>query len=134
MIESPEPKQTVYIYQCNGSVINVKGKVNAITLDSCRRTGLVFDSAIASVEVVNSTSVEIQVQNKVPAFAIDKSSGVQLYLSAQCLEAEVVTSKSDQMNILIPGPDGDHVELNVPEQYKTVVRNGALVTTTIEHV
>eukprot|EP01096_Ripella_sp_DP13-Kostka_P004320 TRINITY_DN1649_c0_g1_i1.p2 TRINITY_DN1649_c0_g1~~TRINITY_DN1649_c0_g1_i1.p2 ORF type:complete len:535 (+),score=301.20 TRINITY_DN1649_c0_g1_i1:122-1606(+) len=134
VIESPEPKQTVYIYQCTGSVINVKGKVNAITVDSCKRTGLVFESAIASVEVVNSLSIEIQVQNKVPAFAIDKSSGVQLYLSAQCLDAELVSSKSDQMNILIPGADGDLVELSVPEQFKTVVKNGALSTSTIEHI
>lgn len=134
VIDNPEPKQTVYIYQCTGSVINVKGKVNAITIDSSKRTGLVFESAIASVEVVNSSSIEIQVQNKVPAFAIDKSSGVQLYLSAQCLDAELVSSKSDQMNVLIPGPDGDLVELSVPEQYKTVVKNGALVTSTIEHI
>lgn len=40
----------------------VKGKLNAITLDQCAKTGLVFDSVVASCEVVNSTSVQVRLR------------------------------------------------------------------------
>eukprot|EP01132_Coremiostelium_polycephalum_P005584 gene5584-6951_t len=136
VIEDTDPKQTVYIYQCTDSVIQVKGKVNAITLDSCKKTAIVFENAIASCEIVNCTSIEVQVTGKVPCMSIDKTSGCQVYLSAQSLETEIVTSKSSEMNILIPGatPNDDMIELSVPEQYKTVVKGNKLVTEHVSHI
>lgn len=132
-ISETEAKQTVYIYKCDNAVINISGKVNAVTLDSCRKTGVVFDTAIASFEIVNCTSVEVQVQNKVPSLSIDKCSGVQVYLALTSLDTEIVTSKSDQMNVLFP-VDGEMTEHAIPEQYKTVVVKGGLHTGTIEHI
>lgn len=132
-IADPETKHVVYIYKTDNSVVHISGKVNAITIDNCKKTGIVFDSAIATVEVVNCSGVEVQTQGKVPSFAVDKSSGISIYLSEACLEAELVTSKSDSINVLIPSK-GEIVELAVPEQYKSVIRDGALVTTIIEHV
>jgi len=135
VISDTEVKHTVYIYKCEGSVIQIKGKVNAITIDNCKKCGVVFENAVASVELVNCTSVEVQALGKVPSFAIDKSQSVQLILSKDCLDAEIVSAKSDQMNVLIPGPkEGDDpVEMPIPEQFKTVVRNGKLVTEHVEH-
>lgn len=133
-ISDTEPKHAVYLYKNDRSVVNITGqKINSICIDSCNKTGIVFNSAIAVVEVVNCNGVEIQCQGSVPAFAIDKSSSIQVILSKDCLGAEIVTSKSDQVNVQIP--DGnDLVELAVPEQYKTTVVNGKLVTTCVEHV
>jgi adenylyl cyclase-associated protein len=135
-ITETEVKQVIYIYKCEKAVVNIKGKVNAITVDGCKRTAVVFESAVASCEVVNGISIEIQCQGKVPSIAVDKSSGVQLFLSKDGLEVEIVTSKSDSLNVLIPDPAGgvDPVEIAVPEQFKTLVKNGKLVTTTVEHV
>jgi adenylyl cyclase-associated protein len=62
----------------------------------------VFENAIASVETVNSHSVQVQVLGKVPSFAVDKCSGFNLYLSKDCLDAEIITSKSDAMNVVLP--------------------------------
>ena len=132
VIENPEAKHVVYLYRCNNSVVKINSKVNAITIDECKRTGIVFTDAIATCEVVNSNSVEIQCTGKVPNFAIDKTSGVQLYLGKSGLGCEIVTSKSDQMNVLIPKGD-DMEELAVPEQFKTVIKDGKLVTTHVEH-
>jgi len=134
VISETESKQTVYIYKCRDSVVQIKGKVNAITLDDCSKTAVVFETAIASFEVVNSRSVEVQILNKVPSVAVDKTSGLQLYLSKAALDVEVVSSKSDSMNILLPTADGDFEEKAVPEQYKTVIKNGSLVTETVAHV
>lgn len=41
--------------------------------------------------------------------SIDKTDGIQVYLSAKCKEAEIVTAKSSEMNILLPNADGDFV-------------------------
>jgi len=135
-ITETELKQTIYIYKCTKSVIRIKGKVNSVSLDGCIRTSVVFEDALALCEMVNSNSVEIQCTGRVPSIAIDKCSGVQFYLSKTGLDAEIVTSKSDQMNILIPDPNGaaDPIEIAIPEQFKTVVKNNKLVTTTVEHV
>jgi len=135
-INETEPKQSVYIYKSDNSVVKINGKVNSIAIDGCHKTGIVFQDAISSCEAVNSGSIEIQVLKSVPAITIDKCSGVQIYLSKDSLHTEVVTSKSDQMNVLIPGAkEGDDlIELAVPEQYKTFVKGSRLVTETMEHV
>ena len=134
-IAETEPKHTVYLYKNDNCVLNVQGsKVNSICIDSCNKCGIVFNNCIAVVELINCNGVEIQCQGKVPAFAIDKCSSIQVILSKECLDTEIVTSKSDQVNILIPGQDGDLVELAVPEQYKTTIDNGKLITGCVEHV
>merc|ERR1712063_59510 len=135
VIEETEPKHTVYLYKNDNCVVNVKGnKINSICIDSCNKCGIVFNNAIAVVEVVNCNRVEIQCQGKVPSFAIDKCSSIQVILSKDCLDTEVVTSKSDQVNILIPTESGDLTELAVPEQYKTTIQDGKLITGCVEHV
>jgi len=135
-INETEPKQSVYIYKSDNAVVKINGKVNSIAIDGCHKTGIVFQDAISSCEAVNSGSIEIQVLKSVPSITIDKCSGVQIYLSKDSLHTEVVTSKSDQMNILIPGAkEGDDlIELPVPEQYKTFVKGSRLTTETMEHV
>ena len=135
VIADTEPKHTVYIYKVDRSVVIIKGKVNSICIDSCNKIGVIFDNAIAQVEMVNSTSVELQVTGKVPSFAIDKCGGVQLILSKDCLDAEIVTSKSDAMNVQIPVEgEQDLIEIAIPEQFKTTIVKGKLVTNCVDHV
>jgi adenylyl cyclase-associated protein len=136
VISDVEAKQTCYIYRCNNSTIQIKGKVNNITVDDCTKVAIVFDTVVSSFEVVNCRSVEVQVTGKVPSFAIDKTSGAQIYLSKDALDTEIVTSKSSEMNVLIPGSsaDEDLVEIAIPEQYKSTVKGGKLVTEIVTHV
>jgi adenylyl cyclase-associated protein len=73
--------------------------------------------------------MQVQVLGTCPTVSVDKTDGFQLYLSAESLATQIVTAKSSEMNILIPGgPDGDMIELPVPEQFKTVVKGGKLHT------
>lgn len=133
VIDNTEAKQTVYIYKCKNSTVQIKGKVNAITFDDCTKTAVVFDTVVSSFEVVNCTSVEVQVTGKVPSFAIDKTSGCQVYISKDSLETEIVTSKSSELNVMFPHGD-DLTEVAVPEQYKSFIRDGKLVTEIVHHV
>jgi len=136
VINDTEPKQTVYIFKCSNSTVQIKGKVNSVAVDDCDKVAIVFETVVASFEIVNCRSVEVQVTGKVPSFAIDKTSGCQLYLSKNSLETEIVTSKSSEMNVLLPtsDPDQDLVEIAIPEQYKTTVKNGRLHTEIVQHV
>jgi len=135
VIDQTDMKQTVYIYRCKGSVVQIKGKVNSVTMDECSKTSVVFENIVASFDVVNCNSVEVQVLGKVPTFAVDKTSGCQIYLSKDSLESEIVTSKSSEMNVLFPVDNNEElVEVPIPEQYKSQVKNGKLVTETLTHV
>ena len=48
MIDITAIKQSVYIYKCHDSTIQVKGKLNMITLDNCTKTaGLWFSLSLS---------------------------------------------------------------------------------------
>jgi len=51
----------VYMFNCHDSTLTVKGKLNSVFLDSCRKSSVVFDSLVSSVEFVNCQSVQMQV-------------------------------------------------------------------------
>ncbi|CAK5091318.1 unnamed protein product [Meloidogyne enterolobii] len=113
-------KHSVYIFRCENSVIQIKGKANSVTVDSCKKTSVVFDALLSQVEVINCQSIELQTLGSLPTISIQKTDGCQVYLSKESLNAEIVTSKSSEMNILVPkGADGDFTEFPVPEQFKT---------------
>lgn len=131
-----EKKQTVYIYKCTGATVKIDGKLNAITIDSCKKTNVIFDEAISSCEVVNCNGVKVQVVHKVPAVTIDKTSGGVVYLSKDGLETQIFTSKSDELNVSIPGPSEEvpFLEFPIPEQFLNTIRDGKLHTEMNTHL
>ena len=58
--------------------MQVKGKVNALSVDSCQRLGVVFEDLVSSCELINSSRIQVQVTGVVPSIAIDKCDGVQV--------------------------------------------------------
>eukprot|EP00005_Dracoamoeba_jomungandri_P002013 CAMPEP_0174251008 /NCGR_PEP_ID=MMETSP0439-20130205/980_1 /TAXON_ID=0 /ORGANISM="Stereomyxa ramosa, Strain Chinc5" /LENGTH=474 /DNA_ID=CAMNT_0015331223 /DNA_START=40 /DNA_END=1464 /DNA_ORIENTATION=+ len=136
VIQDVEVRHTVYIYKCEDSVIQIKGKVNAITIDNCKKTGLVFEDAVSVVEVVNCQSVQVQVTGRVPSVTVDKTSGCQIFVSEAAKDVEIVTAKSDELNVVLPpkSSSDDITEIAIPEQFKTVIVNDKLVTEAVQHV
>lgn len=132
VISDTELKQVVYAFKCNKSTLQVKGKINSITLDNCKKMGLVFDDVVGIVEIINCKDVKIQVMGKVPTISVNKTDGCHIYLSQDSLKCEIVSAKSSEMNILVPKKDGEFTELPVPEQFKTVWDGSKLVTTATE--
>lgn len=47
----------------------------------------------------------------VPTITIDKTDGCQMYLSEGSMNVEIVSSKSSEMNVLIPSASGDYVSI-----------------------
>ncbi len=132
-VEDVQPNQSVYAFRCEGSTIKVTGKCNNIVLDSCKKTAVVFDNVVSSVEFINCQSVQMQVLGAVPTISIDKTDGCQMYLSKDSLGAELITAKSSEMNVMIPKGE-DFVEQPVPEQFKTTINGTKLVTNCTESV
>ncbi|KAM6428224.1 adenylyl cyclase-associated protein 1 isoform 1-T5 [Liasis olivaceus] len=132
VISDTELKQVAYVYKCVNSTLHIKGKINSITLDNCKKLGLVFDDVVGIVEVINSRSVQLQVMGKVPTISINKTDGCQVYLSKSSLNCEIVSAKSSEMNVLVPTDNGDFNEFPIPEQFKTQWNGQKLVTTVTE--
>ena len=116
-IQIEEIKETVYIYGCVGSTITILGKCKSIILDSCKKTNVVFDSIMASCEIVNSQRINVYIKEKASAVAIDKTDGIVVHLPRTSLDTEIVASKSSEMNISWPDENGDILERPIPEQY-----------------
>lgn len=102
---------------------------------NCKKVALVLDSAVSALSITSSPSFEVQITGTVPTIQVDNTDGGQLYLSKEGMGGvEIITSKTSAINISTPeGEDGDLVERPVPEQMKTVVRGGKLVTEIVEH-
>ncbi|XP_026525665.1 adenylyl cyclase-associated protein 2 [Notechis scutatus] len=108
LISDTELKQVAYIFKCNKSTLQIKGKVNSIIVDNCKKFGLVFHNVVGIVEVINSKDIQIQVLGKVPTISVNKTEGCHIYLSEESLDCEIVSAKSSEMNILVP-LNGDYV-------------------------
>ncbi|KAK4477104.1 hypothetical protein RD792_016313 [Penstemon davidsonii] len=107
VIDDCDSKQSVYVFGCKNSVLQVQGKVNNITVDKCTKMGIVFKDVVAACEIVNCTSVEVQCQGSAPTISIDNTAGCQLYLSKDSLEASITTAKSSEINVLVPASESD---------------------------
>jgi adenylyl cyclase-associated protein len=120
VIDDATMRMTVYVFKCEKCTIQVHGKCNSITLDSCKKVNLVFDNAVAGVDVVNCQSVKCQVIGSVPNIQVDKTDGFHMYLSKESQNCQFITAKSSEMNISVVKDDDDFMEVPIPEQFKTV--------------
>lgn len=59
---------------------------------------------------------------EMPTLSIQKTDGCQVYLSEASKDCEIVTSKSSEMNVLVPdGRDGEFVSLILHIAYCSIV-------------
>lgn len=135
IIDDCDSRQSVYVFGCRDSVLQIKGKVNNITIDKCTKMGIVFSDVVAACEIVNCNGVEVQCQGSAPTISIDNTAGCQLYLSKDSLQASITTAKSSEINVLIPGAgaDSDWVEHALPQQYVHAFKDGQFVTSPVSH-
>lgn len=128
--------QSVYIGNCHGVVVQIKGKVNAISINVSDKVGLVIDKAISSVELTKCNKCEVQVIDSVPIINVDQSESTNIYLSRSSLATEVYSSCSTALNVNIPSrdEDGDLQEVSISEQFVTRFSpDGSHLTTPVSH-
>ena len=132
-LDDVQMNQSVYIYKCEKSAVKISGKCNNVILDSCKKTGVIFDSLVSSCEVMNSSGVQVQVNGTVPTVMVDKTDGCQIFLSKKSLKTEIVTAKSSETNVCIPKGE-DYTEMALAEQFKTVIKGNSILTTPTESI
>lgn len=126
--------QSILISRCTKTTIRVIGKANAISLDNCTQVSLVIDSLVSAVDVIKSPRFELQVLGTLPTIMLDQVDGAAIYLSRGSLGTEVFTSKCSGINVNLPGLDGeDYEEKSLPEQVRSVVRDGFMVSEVVQH-
>jgi len=126
-VDVSNPKQQVYIYNCEEVTIKVNGgKLKSLIVDTCKKVNVIFDTIISGCELVNSKKVAIQTDGVCPVFTIDKTVGVTIWLSAASAAiSSFTTSMSSEMNISMPDGD-DRKELPIPEQFVHKISDGKL--------
>ena len=127
--------QSLLITKCKNTTIILRGKANAISIDNCPRTQILVDTLVSSVDVIKCPNFALQITGAVPTIQLDQVDGAQIYLGAQSLATEVYTSKSSSINVVLPpeGEEDDSKEAPLPEQIRTYVKGGKLVSEIVEH-
>lgn len=128
--------QSILISQCTKCIIKVSGKANAISIDNCVSLSILVESLVSSLDVIKSPKFQVQVDGLVPTVLMDQVDGATVYLGKQSLNTEVMTSKSTGVNIVVPPKDeveGEDKECPLPEQIRSVIRNGRVVSEVVEH-
>ncbi|KAJ7109225.1 cyclase-associated protein [Mycena epipterygia] len=136
-VDDCQLNQAVNIFGCKHSTILIKGKVNAVTLVNCVKTSVLVDSVVSSISVTSSPSFALQITGSAPMIQLDSTDSGQIYLSKASLGVEITTAKCSAINVSLPvegEEDGVFEEQAVPEMLKTVVKDGKLVTSVVEHV
>lgn len=127
--------QSILISRCTKTTIRITGKANAISIDNCTGLSLVIDSLVSAVDVIKSPKFEVQVLGMLPTIMLDQVDGAAVYLGRESLGTEVFTSLCTGVNLVLPGrtEEDDYEERPLPEQMKSVIRNGRLMTEIVEH-
>ncbi|CAR29320.1 ZYRO0G05896p [Zygosaccharomyces rouxii] len=126
--------EAIFIGNCSSVLIQVKGKVNAITVNQSDSTNVVLDSCISGLELIKCNKFGAQVEQSLPQITLDKCDGGNIFLSAESMNASLYTSCTTAINVNLPvGEDGDFVEFPVPEQMVHTFGNGKINTTIYEH-
>ncbi|KAF8911155.1 adenylate cyclase associated N terminal-domain-containing protein [Gymnopilus junonius] len=135
-VENVEIQHSINIYGCKNTTVVITGKVNGVNIINSTKTSVLVQSVIASISVTASPSFQLQITGTAPMIQLDSTDSGQIYLSKDSLSAEITTAKCSAINISLPvegEEEGVFQEQPVPEMFKTVVKNGKLVTTTVEH-
>jgi len=130
LVIETEYKESMYIFNCTNSTIYIKGKINCVIIDGCKKCNITCDTVVASIEMVNCTSINLRINDITKTITVDKSQSVNVHLSQQCVDENTIvnTSKCDAINMAFPNPKEpeDEIEIAVPEQFFTVVKDGKL--------
>lgn len=91
---------------------------------------------VSSISITASPSFVVQVTGTAPMIQVDNTDSGQIYLSKGSLTAEITTAKCSAINVSLPvegEEEGVFTEHPIPEMLRTVVRDGKLVTSLVEH-
>ena len=127
--------QSILITKCKNTTIILRGKANAISIDNSPKTQILVENLVSSVDVIKCPNFAVQVTGALPTIMLDQVDGASIFLGKESLHTEVFTSKCSSVNIVLPpeNEEDDSTECPLPEQMRTYVKEGKLVTEIVEH-
>jgi adenylyl cyclase-associated protein len=128
---STELSHSILISRCNKAIVKVNGKCTAISVDNCNALSLIVDTLVSSVDVIKSPKFQLQIDGTLPTVMLDQVDGATLYLG-KSLATEVFTSKCTSINLVLQG-DEDDKECPLPEQIRSFMKDGVVVSEIVEH-
>jgi len=136
VINIEEPKQKIYIRGCVDTVITVVGKCTTVNLETSKSTSVIFDDVIATVEVVNSSKIQLQANASVPSIILDKTDGCHVYiLNDKGFDTNIISSCCTAILVSTNGEkeEDDMIETPLPEQFITNHDGKKWLTAPTEH-
>jgi len=80
---------TFMITKCRDTTIVIQGKCKNIVMNECFNVKVVFDSVLATFEIINGKKITVQVQEQLPYLTIEKSESVNVYLQDPAKGVEI---------------------------------------------
>ncbi|KAG5438856.1 hypothetical protein PCK2_000919, partial [Pneumocystis canis] len=102
VIDQLEINQSIQIFNCRTCTIYLKGKANTVYMDQTVNCGLMIDTLISGIEFTRCMSLTLQILDYTPTITLDQCDNCQIYLSPNCLNTEIITSKYNTINVHIP--------------------------------
>lgn len=128
-----EMSQSVFIGNCQGVTVQLRGKANAVSVSETKNCAIVVDSLVLGIDVIKLFKFGLQVTGVVYMVSVDKSDEGSIYLSRELAEkVQVFTSSTTSLNVNVP-EDDDYKELAIPEQLKHTFARGKLASEVVEH-
>ncbi len=133
----PTPALLLSHYFCSNIAIDITTKVKGVRIDSCANVTILLQGALSGIEVVNSKRMKMQVKDRVPSVAIDKTDGCLVGLPFSSRDTLITTSKSSEMNVTFPESDkedAEWVEAPIPEQFVSKILDSGKVHTHVSEL
>lgn len=123
-------KDSVYIGKCTGGVYKIDGKCKNLTINGCSGIGVLANTVVVGVELINCKKVDFQTTGTIPFIQIDNCERIKVYLSPEAVagDVKIFSSKTSAVNVYNPTEDGDMKENDLPEQIVSEFVDGKFVS------
>jgi adenylyl cyclase-associated protein len=71
-------------------------------LEGCQNVKVLVDSLLSSIEVINSKKITIQVKGQLPQFSIERTEGINIYVSKEGKNCKFHSTCSQSMVVHYP--------------------------------
>lgn len=135
--------QAIFVDNCVGITIAVEGKVNAISINRCKKLKVQVGHVVSNIEALTSTGCDLFLQGNVPTVVLDNCEGIRMFVTEESKAVQVLSSKCSELNLVasksllgqLNAEDPEEtIEIALPFQFKSVLgANGQIVTEPVKH-
>jgi len=142
VIEVPDKidmKANVFLSGCSGCQIEIKQKIKAITIESCKKMYVFINDVVSSVEMVRCDTVTIYCRGVAPNIQIDKCDSPRVVVLKGAKNPDLIVSCVTAGNVEVYSPTEEEpdrlVAFPMPEQFKLQISgdNNGLKCQEIQH-